>query len=320
MSQFLKDSRAKYPFICGAMYPCSNPELVAAASEAGALGIIQPVSLVFAHGYKFADGLKKIQTLTKNPLGINVLVEKSSKKYEQRMKEWLDIAIDQGVLFAVTALGNPKWVVEKMHAAGGKVYHDVTELKWAKRAMDSGVDGFICVNQRAGGHAGHLSSAELVSELQALGKPLICAGGVATHEDFLAAIKLGYAGVQLGSRFIASTECTASNEYKNALVKAREEDIVLTPRLTGVNVAVIRNEAAEKLLKSEGWLGKFLRTHSSTKHYTRLFYTIKSLFVLRKTNKQNKTSALWQAGKSVSGIDEVLSCQEIVKQLLGDKE
>ena len=80
--------------------------------------------------------------------------------YEERMKRWIDIALEEGVRFFITALGNPRWVVDKVHAVGGVVYHDVTERKWALKALDGGVDGLICVNGRAGGHAGTHSPAE----------------------------------------------------------------------------------------------------------------------------------------------------------------
>ena len=82
---------------------------------------------------------------------MNVIVEKSVKAYETRMKQWVDIALEEGIRFFVTSLGNPSWVVKRAHAYGGLVYHDITERKWAMRALDANVDGLICVNNRAGG-------------------------------------------------------------------------------------------------------------------------------------------------------------------------
>ena len=78
---FLKHTNAEYPIICGAMYPCSNPELVAAASEGGGIAIVQPVSLTFVHGYDLREGIKYIRSLTNKPIGFNALIEKGSKKY-----------------------------------------------------------------------------------------------------------------------------------------------------------------------------------------------------------------------------------------------
>ena len=166
------------PLICGPMYPCSNPELVAAVSEAGGIGVVQPVSLTYVHGHEYREGLRYIRRLTSKPIGFNALIEASSKMYFERMVKWIDIALEEGVRFFITSLGNPKWVCERVHAVGGVVYHDVTERKWAQKAIDGGVDGLIAVNNRAGGHAGGLSPARLYDELASFGVPLVSAGGV----------------------------------------------------------------------------------------------------------------------------------------------
>src|SRR5690606_9941556 len=147
-----------------------------------------------------------------------------------------DIALDEGVRLFVTALGNPRWVVDKVHARGGVVYHDVTERKWAQKALDGGVDGLICVNRRAGGHAGQQDPRALFESLADLGVPLVCAGGIGDEQAFVEALDIGYAAVQLGTRFIATTECRAHDDYKQAIVRAEANDIVLTERISGVPV------------------------------------------------------------------------------------
>jgi nitronate monooxygenase len=177
------------PLLCGAMYPCSNPELVAAVSEAGGMGIIQPISMVYVHGHEFKAGLALMRRITSKPIGMNVIVEKSVRAYEDRMKRWLDAAIDGGIRFAVTALGNPRWVVERMHSAGGVVYHDVTDRRWAEKAIEHQVDGLIAVNRRAGGHAGKLSAEELLHELGTLHLPIVAAGGIGDERGFVEAIE-----------------------------------------------------------------------------------------------------------------------------------
>jgi nitronate monooxygenase len=204
---FTKQAGIDHPIICGAMYPCSNPELVAAVSEAGGIGIIQPLSLVYVHGWDFSKGLDYMRQLTKKPLGMNVIVEKSAKAYEQRMQAWVDIALEKGVRFFVTALGNPQWVVDRVHAVGGIVYHDVVSRRWAERALKCGVDGLICVNNRAGGHAGSIDPTTLYQDLKDFGVPLICAGGIGDGGHVREALAIGYQGVQLGTRFIATHEC-----------------------------------------------------------------------------------------------------------------
>ena len=106
------------PIICGAMYPCSNPELVAAASGAGAIGIVQPISLTYVHGHEFRTGLRYIRSLTDRPIGMNALIEQSSRRYRERMEQWVDVALEEGVRFFITSLGNPRWVFERARAAG----------------------------------------------------------------------------------------------------------------------------------------------------------------------------------------------------------
>lgn len=316
-NRFTKHAGIEYPVICGAMYPCSNPELVAAASEAGGIGIVQPVSLTYVHGYEFRAGLRYIRSLTKKPIGLNLLVEKSAKRYEDRLKIWLDIAIDEGVKFFITALGNPSWVIEKVRPSGGIVYHDVTNLKWAERAVQYGVDGLICVNNRAGGHLGTESPEQLMNEIKKFGLPLVCAGGVGSHKEFQAMLDLGYEGVQLGTRFIASKECTAHEDYKNAILKARETDIVATDKISGVPVSIIKTPFIESMGIHAGPVAKWLLRHPNLKHYARMFYTLKSVWQLKQSNQRGSSyKDFWQAGKSVETIESILPARDIIEELV----
>ncbi|HNI11173.1 MAG TPA: nitronate monooxygenase, partial [bacterium] len=175
---FTRHAGVQYPILCGAMYPCSNPELVAAVSAAGGLGIIQPLSLTYVHKYDFRQGLRYIRSLTDKPIALNATVEKSSRVYEDRLRQWIDIALEEGIRFFDTSLGNPRWVVDRVAPYQGIVYHKVTERKWAEKAMDAGVHGLIAVNARAGGHAGHLSPQQLYDALADTGLPIVCAGGI----------------------------------------------------------------------------------------------------------------------------------------------
>ena len=311
---FVQSAGVEHPVICGAMYPCSNPELVAAVSEAGGLGIIQPLSLTYVYGYDFKKGLARIRELTAKPVGMNVLIEASSDVYLERMRRWVDEALDFGVRFFVTALGNPAWVVEKVHARGGLVFHDVTERKWAEKAKAAGVDGLICVNGRAGGHAGTRSPEELFRSLEDLGLPLVCAGGVGDPETFRKMIDLGYAAVQMGTRFIATDECKASSEYKKAILEAKAEDIVLTERLTGVPVAVINTPYVQRIGIHAGPVARYLLQHRKFKHWMRLFYQVKSVYGFRRSIVKPKGyEDYWQAGRSVDGIQAIDSAADIVR-------
>lgn len=315
---FTREVGIDLPIICGAMYPCSNPELVAAASDAGAIGIVQPVSLTYVYGHDFREGLRLIRKLTPRPFGMNALIEQSSKMYRQRVEKWIDVALEEGVRFFVTSLGNPKWVVERVAQVGGIVYHDVTEARWARKAIDGGVHGLIAVNNVAGGHAGNRTPQALIDELRPFGVPIICAGGVGDGPTFRRMMDLGYAGVQMGTRFIASTECLAHQDYKQAIVNAEPSDIVLTERLTGVPVAVINNEYVRNLGTRAGPLARFMLRHPKMKHWMRTYYALTSL---RRLKQSSLTSAgakeYWQAGKSVAGIHEVKPVADIVAELAG---
>lgn len=307
------------PLICGAMYPCSNPELVAAVSEAGGIGVIQPLSLTYVHGHEFREGLQLIRRLTSKPVGMNVLIEQSSKTYLDRMKRWVDLALEGGIRFFVTSLGNPRWVVERVAPEGGVVYHDVTERKWAEKGLAGGVHGLIAVNNRAGGHAGAKSADELLEELGGLGVPLVCAGGVGDAPDFVRALELGYAGVQCGTRFIATVECRAHQAYKEAIVAADADDIVLTERVTGVPLAVIRTPYVERIGTRANALSRWLLRHRRTKHLMRTFYALRSVWALKRASLHAKdgigsSKDYWQAGKSVASIDRVEPAGDIVRR------
>lgn len=303
------------PLICGAMYPCSNPELVAAVSEAGGIGVIQPLSLVYVHGHEFGAGLKLIRSLTSRPVGMNVIVEKSSKVYQERMQRFVDVAIEEGIRFFVTSLGNPRWVVEKAHAAGGFVYHDVTDRRWAMKGLEAGVDGLIAVNNRAGGHAGEKSAEELIAELSGLGVPVVCAGGIGDEEDFVRALEMGYAAVQMGTRFIATTECTAHADYKRAIVEAHADDVVLTERITGVPVSVIRTPYIARTGTKAGPLARWMLKGRKTKHWMRTIYALQSLWKLKRSSVRSFSYRDYlQAGKSVEGIGEVEPAGGIVRR------
>jgi len=308
-------ARIEVPLICGAMYPCSNPELVAAVSQAGGIGIVQPISLTYVHGHDFREGLRLIRRLTSKPVGMNALIEQSSKTYRQRMVRWIDVALEEGVRFFITSLGNPRWVVDRVAPVGGVVYHDVTERKWALKGRDGGVHGLIAVNDRAGGHAGPKSAEALLEEISNLGLPVVCAGGIGTERDFVKALRLGYDGAQLGTRFIATPECRASEAYKQAIVRADESDIVLTERVTGVPVSVINTPHVQRLGTKAGAVARFLLRHRRTKHWMRTIYALRSLWQLKRGLLRNAPDRdYWQAGRSVAGIERIEPAVEIVRR------
>jgi len=312
---FTKHTNIEIPLICGPMYPCSNIELVAAVSEAGGIGIVQPVSLTFVHKQDFRQALRDIKAITDKPIGMNALIEKTSKRYHEKMVEWVAIALEEGVRFYITSLGNPKWVVDTVSPHGGIVYHDVTESKWAEKGLDGGAQGLIAVNGNAGGHAGAKTKEQLFDELKGFNVPLVCAGGIGNETQYVEAMELGYDGCQLGTRFIATKECSSSKTYKNAIVDANAADIVLSEKITGVPVSIINTGYIKEQGTKPGAVASWLLKHSKGKHWMRMFYTIRSAFQLRKSSyDEDAKKEFWQAGKSVTGINKIEPAGDIVKR------
>lgn len=318
ITRFTQDAGVRVPLLCGPMYPCSNPELVAAVSAAGALGVVQPLSLTYVHGWDFREGLRYIRSLTDRPIGMNALIEQSSRTYRDRMERWLAIALEEGVRFFITSLGNPRWVVDLVTPHGGVVYHDATEARWAAKAADGGVHGLIAVNALAGGHAGGMRPEALLDALRPFGMPVIAAGGVGDPATFRAMLALGYDGVQCGTRFIATTECTASPPYKAAILRAAADDIVLSERITGVPVAVIRTPYIDRMGLRAGPVARRLLRWRRTRHWMRTAYALRSLWQLKRSSLDLRgNTEYWQAGRSVAGIDSVQPAGEIVRQFEG---
>lgn len=314
---FTREVGIEIPLICGAMYPCSNPELVAAVSDTGAIGIVQPLSMEFVFKRDLGEGLRYMRTLTGRPFGMNLIIEGSSKTYLRRVERWLDISLQEGIRFFITALGNPRWVVERARAFSDDVvvYHDVTERKFAEKALAGGVNGLICVNRRAGGHAGSRSPRELFEELEDLGVPLVCAGGVGNETQFVEALQMGYAGTQLGTRFLATEECQVHNDYKQAILDAKAEDIVLTDKISGVPVSVIKTPHVEQIGTRAGWLARKLLRGRKTKHWMRTFYSLKSVWQMGRAAQRGATYRDYlQAGRSVDGIDMIEPAAAVVER------
>jgi nitronate monooxygenase len=314
VNDFTRAAGVEVPVICGAMYPCSNPELVGAVSRAGGIGIVQPTALTYVYDYEFRQGLRLVCRLAEGrPVGMNALIESSSRIYHERMIAWVETALEEGVRFFVTSLGKPRWVVDRVAAVGGLVYHDVTDRRWALKGLESGVHGLIAVNRRAGGHAGDQSLEDLIADVGDLGVPVIAAGGIARPEDLAQALRLGYQGAQVGTRFIATPECQVTDAYKQAIVRAGEDDIVLSERVTGVPLAVIRTPYVERMGLKAGPIARWMLRGRRRKRLMRAVYALRSGWQLKRTSLGTRGAReFWQAGRSVAGIDAIEPAAEIV--------
>ena len=317
--KFLADTGAETPIVCGPMYPGSNPELIAAVSDCGGFGIVQPVSLTSLYGHDFREGLRLIKTLTDKPFGVNFTIfGGANKKYHEQMKEWMEISIEEGIKFFLTSLGKPDSVVKKAKDHGVKVYHDVPNKKVALTMKDSGVDGLNCINWRGGGQTGIQSAEQFMEELHDIGIPLICAGGIGNTEDYKQAIKMGYAGVQLGTRFLATTECKITDSYKQAIVDSSEEDIVWTNKIAGNNSSVIKTADIMKGGLRTGPIINYMLRKRRLKKYARMWLMSKGLRNYSKTAFDDNVQ-FWQAGKGLGNINSVTTVAEVMKEFASVK-
>ena len=312
--QFLADTGAKTPVVCGPMYPGSNPELVAAVSEAGGLGVVQPVALTSLYGHDFREGLQLIKQLTDRPFGVNFTIfGGANKKYHEQMQEWMQISIEEGVKFFLTSLGKPDAVVKTAKEHGIVVYHDVPNKKVALAMRDAGVDGLNCINWRGGGQTGIQAAEQFMEELHDIKIPLICAGGIGNADDFKQALELGYAGVQLGTRFLATHECMITDSYKQAIVDSSEDDIVWTNKIAGSNSSVIKTDDIMKGGLRTGPVINYMLRKPSLKKYARMWLMSKGIRNYSKTAFSDDVK-FWQAGKGLGNIKSVESVADVLQE------
>ncbi|MFT6807526.1 MAG: nitronate monooxygenase [Saprospiraceae bacterium] len=311
--QFLQDTGATTPIVCGPMYPGSNPELVAAVSEAGGFGVVQPVALTSLYGHDFREGLQLIKKLTDKPFGVNFTIfGGANKKYHEQMKEWVEISIEEGVKFFLTSLGKPHEIVKIAKQNDIKVYHDVPNKKVALAMRDAGVDGLNCINWRGGGQTGIQSAEQFMEELHDIGIPLVCAGGIGDESDYKKALDMGYAGVQMGTRFLATKECIITDSYKQAIVDSNEQDIVWTNKVAGNNSSVIKTADVMRGGLRTGPVINYMLRRPKLKKYARMYLMNKGLKNYSKTAFDDNVQ-FWQAGKGVGNITSVTSVADVIR-------
>jgi nitronate monooxygenase len=301
-----------YPIIAGPMFLISEENLVSAVVQAGATAAMP--SLNWRTTETFRAAIRQVKSrLGSHPFGVNLIVNKASP----RAIPDLEVCAEEKVPFIITSLGNPKEVIRRMHEVGSKVFCDVTTLEYAKKVQDLGADAVIAVSSGAGGHAGPISPLVLIPYLKRnLRIPVIAAGGIATGEQMAAALILGAEGVQLGTRFIATTEAKAGEAYKQAILNARPEDIVMTLKISGTPAAVIRTPYIDRVGLDLSAAEKFLLKNRWTKKTMKLIRTLIGARALEKAASQTTWKEVWSAGQSSGLIDEVLPAGEVVTQLM----
>lgn len=235
--------KIKYPIFQGGMAWVATAELAAAVSNAGGLGVI-------GAGYMPAkvlrEEIQKAKALTNNPFGVNIML------MSPFVKEVMQVVVDERVPVVTTGAGNPGEYIPALKEIGTKVIPVVASVALAKRLERVGVDAIIAEGMESGGHIGTVTTMALVPQVaDAVSVPVIAAGGIGDARGVIAAMALGAQGVQIGTRFVASVECIAHPNYKEAILKAKERSTVVTGLSTGHPVRVIANKLTREFEELE---------------------------------------------------------------------
>lgn len=244
-------NRLRLPLVAAPMFLISGPELVIETCRAGVIGTFPALNQRTSEG--FEQWLEQIETaLDKTtgsaPFGVNLIVHPTNK----RLQADLELIVKHRVPLVITSLGAVREVVDAVHSYGGLVFHDVTNIRHARKATEAGVDGLIAVCAGAGGHAGTLSPFALVNEIrQFFNGTLLLAGCLSSGRDIATARMLGADLAYAGTRFINTRESLACDGYKQMIREATAADIVYTPRISGIPANFLKPSLAEAGLDTD---------------------------------------------------------------------
>ena len=228
----------EYPIFQGGMAWLGTAELAAAVSEAGGLGIIgaghMPPDI-------FRNEIHKLKERTSKPFGCNIML------MSPFVKEVMEVVVEERVPVITTGAGNPGVYIPALKEIGTKVIPVVASVLLAKRLLRGGIDAIIAEGTESGGHVGDITTMALIPQVvDAVDVPVIAAGGIADGRGMAAAFALGAKAVQMGTRFVLSEECIAHENYKTAVLKAKDRATVMTGLTTGHPVRIIDNSLAHK--------------------------------------------------------------------------
>jgi nitronate monooxygenase len=264
------------------MFIISNKEMIVACAEAGILGTMPSLNARTAEGLR--SDLEWIRSKTDKPFGINLTIGLTES---ERLEQDIALCEEFEVPVWITSYGNPTPIVGRAHSVGGTVFHDVVNLRHAKKAESAGVDAIIGVSAGAGGHAGKISPYALIPYLQQnLKVPVIAAGCISTGRQIVASLALGAELVYMGTRFIVAEECGAQDGYKEAVVESGPEDIVYTDKVSGVHANFIKSTIPTDAVPDGGPEGA------------------------------KRWVDIWSAGQGVAAIHEVAPIEQIVETLV----
>ena len=233
----------KYPIFQGAMANIATPEFAAAASEAGCLGIIATGAM---GAEEARAAVRRCKALTDKPFGVNIMLMNPEADAIAAM------LVEERVAAVTTGAGNPGKYLKAFKAANIRVFPVVASVALARRLARDGADGIIAEGTESGGHVGEITTMALVPQIaQAVDVPVIAAGGIATGRQLNAALCLGAQGVQVGTCLLLADECPIHDNYKQAVVRAKDRDTVVTGRSLGAPVRILKNQMTSEYLSLE---------------------------------------------------------------------
>ena len=291
----------RYPLIQGGMANIATAQLAAAVSNAGGLGLVGAGGMTTD---MLRDNIRKCRDMTPNRFGVNLML------MHPMIDEMAKIIVEEGVTFVTTGAGNPAKYMEAWKAAGITIVPVVPSAALAKRMERFGADAVIVEGCEAGGHIGELTTMALVPQVvDAVGIPVVAAGGIASGRQVLAAFALGASGVQVGTCLLVAEECPVHDNYKRAVMDATDTATTVTGRINGVPVRIIKNKMAVNYIKRE----KEGATKEELEHFT--------LGSLRRAVFEGDvdTGSL-MAGQVAGMCKEVRPCAEIIASLFAEYE
>lgn len=297
----LLEESLRLPLVAAPMFLVSNPMLVAACCRNGVVGSFPALNQRESSGFR--DWLQEInQHLSAMqkpaPYAVNLIVHHSNP----RLQADLAICVEARVPIVITSLGAVKEVVDAVHGYGGLVFHDVTTRRHAEKAAEAGVDGLIAVAAGAGGHAGTWSPFALIAEIrQFFDKTLLLSGCLNHGHEIFAAQLLGADLAYMGTRFIATRESQASDEYKQMLLQAHAADIVHTAAVSGVPASFLRQS-----LHKAGYDEERLKNKGEMNYGEKLKPA---------TDEAKAWKTVWSAGQGVGEIRDLPSADQLIARL-----
>ena len=233
----------EFPFIQGGMANIATGEFAAACSNAGALGLIGTGGM---NAETLRSHIRTAKALTSKPFGVNIML------MNPEADAMAQVVVEEGVPVVTTGAGNPGKYIAAWKAAGIKVLPVVAAATLAVHLERVGADAVIAEGTESGGHVGEMTTMALVPQVvDAVHVPVIAAGGIADGRGLAAALALGACGVQVGTCLLASTECPIHENYKAALLKARDSDTIVTGRIGGTPVRVLKNRMSREYVRQE---------------------------------------------------------------------